>query len=139
MTDTNGRPRPAITRDTAPWWQGLRDRQLLVQRCGQCRAYQHPPEPLCMSCGHDQPDRVPAAGTGRIHSFTVHHEPRIPGFTFPYVVVLVELDEGVRVIGNLEGVEPADVLIGIPVVVGFLDIDDEVTVPVFRPADEGSP
>jgi uncharacterized OB-fold protein len=133
--DWSKRPRPAVTLDTKFWWDGLRAGELRIQRCSACGGLQHPPEPFCPLCGGDDLSWIVARGTGLVHSFVVYHEPRIPGFAYPYVVALVELAEGTRVVANLEEIDPTAVEIDQPVRVTFREIDDELTLPVFVPED----
>jgi hypothetical protein len=86
---------------------------------------------VCPEChGLDQ-DVVELAGTGTVYSYAVLHHPQNPRFTYPVVAVLVDLDEGVRLVSNLIGVEPADVRIGMPVRVMFEATDDDLAAPVF--------
>jgi len=75
-----------------------------------------------------------SAGRGRVYSFVVYHEPRLPGFEYPYVVAVIELDEGVRLIANVVGVEPARLRIGQPVRVAFHRIEEGLTLPAFVPS-----
>jgi acyl dehydratase len=95
---------------------------------------------MCPRCG--EPQRPPggdagyavAAGTGRVYSYVVHHHPPVPGKTLPFVVALVELPEGVRMVGELLGVRPDQVRVGLPVQAEFVRVDDELTLPAWRPA-----
>jgi uncharacterized OB-fold protein len=77
---------------------------------------------------------VRASGRGTIHSFVVAHHPRIPPFAYPNVIVLVELEEGTRLVSRLVGVAPDRVAIGMPVEVDFEVVDPELTLHLFRPA-----
>jgi uncharacterized OB-fold protein len=131
--DWSKRSRPVVTLDTQFWWDGLKARELRIQRCGACGVLQHPPEPFCAACGGDKQEWIASQGSGEVFSFVVYHEPKIPGFAYPYVVALVELDEGTRVVANLEGIAPAEVKIGLKVKVEFRDCDAELTLPVFVP------
>jgi uncharacterized OB-fold protein len=88
---------------------------------------------MCPACGAEKQDWVVAAGRGTVFSYVVHHHPKVPGHEPPFVVALVELEEGVRMLGNLVDADPADVRIGLPVEVAFTRIDDEVTLPDWRP------
>jgi uncharacterized OB-fold protein len=96
-----------ITADTAFFWAGVEAGELRIQRCGECRALRHPPGPACPACGATKPEYAVAAGNGRIHSFVVHHHPPIPGRREPFVVALVDLAEGVRMVGEYRGRRPA--------------------------------
>src|SRR5262245_47044041 len=109
------RPRPAISDDTRFFWEGVGRGELLIQRCAACRALRHPPRPMCPACRSVEWDAVRASGRGRVHSYVVPHHPRLPAFPDRYVVALVDLDEGTRLVTNLVDVAPEDVRIGMPV------------------------
>lgn len=123
------RPRPSVNQDNAFFWEGVAAGELRVQRCAQCRRLRHPAQPACRECGSLDWDWIVATGRGEVFSFVVHHHPRLPGFEPPYVVALVELDEGVRMVGEVVGVDRDAVVIGLPVEVVFTAVDDELTVP----------
>lgn len=133
------RPRPAVNRDNAFFFEGARQHRLLIQRCASCAVLRHPPGPCCPECGSLEWDTVEAAGHGHVYSFVVNHHPRHPAFDSPYLVAVVELAEGTRLITNLTGVAPDDVTIGMAVVLDWLDADPEPTLPVFRPAPTEAP
>jgi uncharacterized OB-fold protein/acyl dehydratase len=130
------RPRPAVNRDNAFWFEAAREHRLVIQRCTSCGELRHPPAPCCPSCRSFDWDTVESTGRGIVHSFVVNHHPRTPGFDYPHVVVLVELAEGVRLIANVTGMLPDEVRIGQPVELGWLDADPELTLPVFKPVKE---
>lgn len=135
MSDPAGRiPRPGITHDNRFFWDGLRERRLRIQRCSACHHLQHPPAPMCTACHAFELDAIDASGQGTVHSFVVVEHPRIPPFAYPNVVVLVELAEGTRLVSRLLGAAPEEVAIGMPVVVDFERVDEELTLPCFRPA-----
>jgi uncharacterized OB-fold protein len=126
--------RPVVSRDTAFFWEGTRSSELRVQCCAKCGALRHPPGPMCPSCGSAATgDYVVVAGTGEVYSYVVHHHPPVPGKRLPLVIALVQLPEGVRMVGELRGVKPDRVRIGFPVQVDFVRIDDELTLPAWRP------
>ena len=131
------RPRPAINDDTRFFWEGASRGELLIQRCSSCGALRHPPGPMCPRCRSTEWDTLRASGRGRVYSFVVHHHPPVPGFRLPYVVALVELEEGTRLVANLVDVEPGAVVIGMPVEVRFVEVDADLTVPAFRRAEGG--
>lgn len=125
--------RPAINSDTAYFWEGARAGELRIQRCGQCGLLRHPPGPMCPECAATKPTYLVSEGLGEVYSYTVHHHPPVPGKQLPLVVALVELDEGVRVLAEMPGVDPDDVHVGMAVEVGFHEVDDELTLPHWRP------
>lgn len=86
--------------------------------------------PTCRSTAHEW---IPVTGTGTIYSFALLHHPQHPAFSYPVLAVLVDLDEGVRLVSNLVDVEPADVVIGMRVEVTFVPTANDMAVPVFKP------
>ncbi|MFD8687512.1 bifunctional MaoC family dehydratase N-terminal/OB-fold nucleic acid binding domain-containing protein [Streptomyces sp. NPDC059651] len=133
------RPRPAVNRDNAFFFEGARRHRLLIQRCTGCAALRHPPGPCCPGCGSLEWDTVEATGHGHVYSFVVNHHPRHPAFDSPYLVAVVELAEGTRLITNLTGIAADEVTVGMPVVLDWLDADPDLTLPVFRPAPTEAP
>jgi len=131
-TEAGARPRPATNEDTAFFWEGAARGELLIQRCASCGTLRHPPRPACPSCRSLEWDTQRAGGRGTVHSYVVHHHPPVPGFEPPYVVVLVELEEGTRLVSNLVDADPSEVSIGMPVEVEFVRVDDELTLPLFK-------
>ena len=131
-TRSADRPRPAIDQDTSFFWEGAKKGELLIQRCVSCGTLRHPPRPACAACRSLEWDTQRASGRGTVHSYVVHHHPQVPGFEPPYAVVLVELEEGTRLVSNLVGVDPSEVTIGMPVEVTFERIDDDLTLPLFK-------
>jgi uncharacterized protein len=124
--------RPVVSRDTAFFWDGTAAGELRIQRCGNCGTLRHPPGPMCPACGAARPEYVVAAGTGEVYSYVVQHHPPVPGKQLPIVVALVQLTEGVRMVGELLGVSPERVRTGLPVRVEFVRIDDTLTLPAWR-------
>ncbi len=124
--------RPVVSRDTAFFWEGTAAGELRIQRCGGCGALRHPPGPMCPACGAANPEYAVAAGTGEVYSYVVQHHPPVPGKKLPIVVALVQLAEGVRMVGELLGVGPERVRIGLPVRVDFVRVDDDLTLPAWR-------
>ncbi|WP_308203454.1 bifunctional MaoC family dehydratase N-terminal/OB-fold nucleic acid binding domain-containing protein [Lentzea californiensis] len=121
--------RPSVNRDTEYFWEGTRLGELRIQRCGGCGLLRHPPGPMCPECGAIKPKYLVSEGYGVVYSYVVHHHPQVPGKQTPFVIALVELDEGVRMLGELDG-EPS---VGLPVEVVFTKVDDELTMPSWRP------
>ncbi|MEU4091203.1 OB-fold domain-containing protein [Streptomyces sp. NPDC026673] len=130
--DRPRRPRPVVNRDNAGYWEGVERHELLIQRCSSCGTLRLPWLPGCNSCGSGAWDTLPACGRGTVFSHVVVHHPPFPAFDPPYAVALVELAEGVRVLGGVVGVPYEKVRIGMPVTLEFRHADGEPAVPVFR-------
>jgi hypothetical protein len=124
--------RPVVTADTAFFWDGTARGELRIQRCGGCGALRHPPGPMCPACGDDKPEYLLAAGTGEVYSYVVHHHPPVPGHQAPFVIALVQLTEGVRMVGELLGADPDQVRVGMPVRAEFVKVDSDLTLPCWR-------
>ena len=124
-------PRPVLDDDNAPFWLGCRERRLMLQRCRGCSAWRFPPRPRCVSCLSTDVSWEEASGRGEIASYTICHPPVLPAYAerLPYNVVVVRLDEGPHLVSNLLDAEPE---VGLRVVVTFVDVDDELTLPQFQ-------
>jgi uncharacterized OB-fold protein len=130
-------PAPVPGPDDAPYWEGLRQRRLLLQWCSSCGAVRHPPQPRCGRCTSAAHRWEDASGAGTVHTFTVVGTAAHPELAdaVPYVVALVELDEGPRVVSNVVDMNPEDVAIGLRVRVRFDDVGDGVVLPRFVAAE----
>lgn len=127
------RPRPIATKDTACYFEGLERGELLIQRCGSCGRLRHPPQPVCAACGSFELDTVVASGRGVLHSYVVAHHPKMPGFDYPLVIGTIELEEGTRLIAEVQGVDPAAVEIGQRLEAHVTRLDDSLVLPIFWP------
>ncbi len=125
---------PSMSPDTQFFWDGAKAGKLLIQRCGECGALRHPPRPMCPACNSLLWDAIEATGRGTVFSFVMPHHPTYPWFDYPYIVALVELDEGTRVVSNLVEVRPEDASIGMRVEVRFEEFDGGLVLPMFAPA-----
>jgi uncharacterized protein len=128
------RPRPALTLDNRFFFEGAKEHRLLIQRCTNCGTLRHPPRPACGTCRSFDWDTLTASGRGTVYSYVVNHYPQVPAFDYPLVVALVELEEGTRLVANVTGITPGEIAIGMPVVASFEEFDEDLTLPVFRPA-----
>jgi len=128
------RPRPAITQDNAFWFEGARAHTLLIQHCTSCGTLRHPPLPACGVCGSLEWDSVESSGRGTLYSFVVVHYPQVPSFEYPLPIGLIELEEGTRLVANLEGIDHDAIEIGMRLQAEFVDFDEELSLPVFVPA-----
>lgn len=115
--------RPSSSRDTAFFWEGVAKHELRIQRLAD-GSLQHPPVPAVWQDPASPIEYAVASGRGTVFSFVVHHAPKVPGRTLPFVIALVELEEGVRMLGELRGVDPAQVQIGMPVRAIYIDFPD---------------
>ncbi|MEG1340850.1 MAG: OB-fold domain-containing protein [Pseudomonas sp.] len=126
------RPLPGISDDTRFFWEGCAQGQLLIQRCTACSTLRHPPAPVCIKCHSFDWDSVQASGRGSLYSFVVMHYPVVAPFEHPNPIGLIELEEGVRLIAGLVGVEPGQLQIGQRLQVEFQTFDEQQTLPLFR-------
>ena len=128
--------RPMVNRDSAYFWEGTAAGELRIQCCRKCGALRHPPGPACPECGALDRGHTVASGRGTVFSYVVHRHPPVPGKELPIVIALIDLEEGVRMVGEMTGFDPDDLpeqgVIGMPLQVDFTRIDDELTLPVWR-------
>ena len=127
-------PQPAPA--AQPFFDALRERRLVAQRCIRCDTLAHPPRSLCPNCHRADFDWPEMSGRGVVHSYVVTHQAIHPAFAghTPVATVEVALAEGPRLTSNLVDVPPAEVAIGLPVVVAFEQVAPEVVLPLFRRA-----
>ncbi len=127
------RRRPPRGRDNAFFWDGVDAGELRIQRCAGCGELHHPPRPMCHACHSVEWDWVVSSGRGTVHSFVVYHRPIVPPFEAPYVVAVVELEEGTRLVTNVVGVPPGEVHIDMPVECHFDEVEEGFVLPQFYP------
>jgi uncharacterized OB-fold protein len=129
------RPLPFHDNVTRPFWEAAADQRLLYQECPACGNRQFYPRAACARCGAE-PEWREASGRGTVHTFTVIRQFGGPGFkdALPYVVAMIDLDEGVRMMGNVTDVDPDDVRIGLEVEAYFVPATDTIGIPFWRPA-----
>jgi uncharacterized OB-fold protein len=132
MPDSPAPPLPQPDALTHPFWEACRRRVLEVSCCGDCGHLFLPPGPRCPRCWSAELAPRSVSGKGRVYSFAVYRRSYHPALRAPYVVALVELDEGPRLISNLVGCAPEEVRIDMPVRVRFEEIGD-FTLPRFEP------
>jgi len=129
------RPAPFPDHDSAPYWAAAHEGRLVVQRCTRCGAHQLYPRDRCISC-RGPVEWVDASGRGTVYSFTVIRQNHQRPFRdqIPYVVALVDLEEGPRVMTNVVGCDPEDVNIDMPVTATFEAVSDQAGIALFSPA-----
>jgi len=133
---TEPRPIPIPDLDSAAYWEAARRHEFLLQRCSSCERFRFYPRSHCPHCFSGSFQWQHASGRGTIYSFTVIHKAPSAGFRdkLPYVLALIDLVEGVRIMTNVVDCRPNDVEIGMPVEVVFEDINETISLPQFRPA-----
>jgi len=129
------RPIPSPEGLNAEFYAHCARGELRFQRCTECGTWRHLPRYMCARCGSERSTWERSSGRGRVYSWTVTHQAMHPAFAsrVPYAVVVVELEEGVRMVGNLQNLAPADLELGLPVEVVLDRLSDEVALPSFRP------
>lgn len=115
------RPMPTPSPLSQPFWKATKEGRLVIQRCTQCGEYVWTPQMACRKCLTETLEWKQVSGRGTIHTFTVMHRAANPAFKAPYTIVVVDLEEGPRILSDLIGIDPKDVRIGMPVEVSFED------------------
>jgi uncharacterized OB-fold protein len=132
----NSRPVPDVTPETKPYWEAAADGRLLLRECQSCNLTYHYPRALCPDCFSDDVEWIEAAGTGDVYSYSVSESMEgWPESDLPIVVAYVELEEGPRVLTNIDG-SPQNVTIGSRVEVRFADVAEDIAVPIFELVDD---
>ena len=127
-------PLPQPTELSQPYWDACRRGELIVQRCDDCGEHVFIPQVACTRCFSSNLSWVPSRGRGTVYSFTVVHRPQQPDFAVPYVVAIVEMEEGWYTLTNIVGCDPQAVRIDMPVEVDFRAMSDMITLPFFHPS-----
>jgi uncharacterized protein len=124
---------PVVGHDDGYFWNGVAEGKLLLQRCADCGRVRQPPTPMCPNCRSLKTGSQESTGRGTVYSWILSHHPTEPDAE-PRIVVLVDLEEGVRLVSNLIDVELSEVDNGMEVEVCFRTFEGGVTLPQFRPA-----
>jgi uncharacterized protein len=137
MPDAKKKPAPRPSPESAHYWQAARAHRLELPRCNACGKLWFPPSQSCPHCLAADFAWTPVSGVGKVFSFVTYHRVYHPGFAqdVPYVVALVELAEGPRLLTNIVGIPPEAVACDMPVKVVFDDCEEGVSVPKFTPLD----
>lgn len=127
------RPTPAIGRDNAFFWEGVEAGELRIGTCQACGQLHHPPQPICRSCGSTDMGFTVSSGKGVVYSHVTHHYPKLPGVELPHTVLLVELEEGVRLVSEwAAGEAPETTYIGQQVQAAFTKVPGGALRPTFK-------
>ncbi len=135
MTETPRKPKPRPAPESLPYWQAAKEHRLALPKCEDCSQFWFPPSRTCPHCLSTNVSFQNVSGRGKVFSFVTFHRVYRPAFAedVPYVVALVELEEGPRVLTNILGVTHEDVRCEMPVEVVFDDYDEDIAIPKFRP------
>jgi uncharacterized OB-fold protein len=126
---------PPVTETSQPFWDATREKRFLLQWCVDCNLPIWFPREVCPGCMSSALEWRPASGLGVVYTMTVEHKPQNPaiGGGAPYVVALIDLEEGARMMSNVFGCPPDDVYVGMPVRVAWDELSDGRNLPVFEP------
>ncbi len=129
------KPVPQLNADNRPFWEGCREHRLKIPKCSSCGYLRWPPAFLCPKCLSAENEWINACGTGRVYTYAVYHIAPYPAFkeSLPYVVAMVTLEEGPRMMTNIIDCDPAGIYCEMPVEVSWDDITEEISIPRFRP------
>ena len=129
------KPLPHINNYSKPFWEGAKRHELLIQKCKDCKKYVFYPKLVCPFCLSGNLEWIRASGHGKIYSYSVinSYQPKAFADDVPYVIAIIELDEGVRMMSNIVECDPEMVRCDMDVTVVFDDVTEEITLPKFRP------
>jgi uncharacterized protein len=132
------RPVPRVDEESRGYWEACRRHELRIQKCRSCGTLRYYPRAVCPKCLSEDTEWMLASGRGTVYTHTATHQNQAPGFreSLPYVLAYVTLEEGVQMLTNIVDCPPDEVKIGMPVEVTFVDVNDEIAVPFFRPRAE---
>lgn len=138
-TETYNKLVPEPTPHSAPYWEGLNARKLLLQKCRSCGRIRHYPQPMCPGCHSMEVEWIEASGRGAVHSWTITHHPFHAGFLddLPYTLATVDLAEGVHMNAQLRLARSEDLRIGLPVRVALETVKEGLTLPYLVPDKAG--
>ncbi|MER7006069.1 Zn-ribbon domain-containing OB-fold protein [Dactylosporangium sp. NPDC000555] len=130
-------PLPVPSPRTQPFWTAAAGGTLVLQRCPNDASYQWTPQQACIECLSEDLVWEPVSGRGTVYSYSIVRRPQTPAFGVPYVVVIIELEEGPRMLSRLVDVDPESVTIGMPVQVSF-ERHGDLALPLFTRAEQGT-
>lgn len=132
------KPLPQPNPDTKPFWDGCSKHELRFQKCRNCSHVRWPPSIICPMCYTQDTEWIRSGGRGKIYTFVVYHQAFHKAFEndLPYVTAIIELEEGPRLLSNIVGCRPQDVRCGMPLEVTWEDINEEFSLPKFKPIRE---
>ena len=131
------KPLPSPSAETQPYWDGMKEHRLVLQRCARCKQPRHYPRPMCEQCYSLESEWFESTRQGTVHSWTVAHHPFHMGFKreLPYTVVTIDLAEGVRIMASMAGDQGDRLSVDAAVTIGFAHLSDDYVVPTCELAD----
>jgi uncharacterized OB-fold protein len=126
------KPLPFPDTDTQEFWDGTKRRELLVQKCNNGHL-RYPPRPICPECFSQESKWEKMSGKGEVYTFIIVRVSPRPDWEVPYVLAVIKLNEGPRMVSNVIGIKPEDVKIGMKVEVVYEDVTEQFTLPKFKP------
>jgi uncharacterized OB-fold protein len=133
------KPLPVVNEDNAPYWEYAREHQLRMQKCANCGHIRFPVSIVCPRCHSLETKWTRLSGKGKVYSYVIYHQAYHPAYKddIPYVVAIIQLDEGPRMESNITDCRMEDLRVGMPVELYFDDVTEDVSLPKFRPAEGG--
>jgi uncharacterized protein len=135
MSESVKKPKPRPAPESLPYWQAAREHRLALPKCDECNKFWFPPSRTCPHCLSSTFSFQNVSGKGKVFSFVTFHRVYRPAFSedVPYVVALIELDEGPRLLSNIMGISHDEVRCEMRVEAIFDDYDEEISIPKFKP------
>lgn len=130
-----GKPLPGIFEENKPFWDYMKQHEFRVQKCLGCGKLFYPPSMMCPHCQYMESEWVKLSGKAKVYSFIIVRKARHPAFAkeAPYVVAIIETEEGIRYTTNIIGCKPEEVYVDMPVDIVYEDVNDKITLPKFKP------
>lgn len=130
------KPLPVLEPETRPFWEAAARREYMLKRCSSCKQFHYPPQNVCPHCLSSNTVWIRGSGYGKVYSYTITYQGGGPGYAeeVPFVLGIIELDEGVRVWSNVVGIDPKEVKVGMVVEAVFENVAGQgIAIPRFRP------
>ena len=129
------KPLPLPAHESGPFWEGSKKHRLMIQKCAACETHRFPPSVTCAKCGETNSSWVESSGRGKVFSFVTFYRLYHKGWEggLPYVVAVIELEEGARILSNVIDIPVEKVVCDMPVKVVFEDVTENITLPKFSP------
>jgi uncharacterized OB-fold protein len=130
------RPAPWVTRDSTFFWDATKEERFVGQACADCGVLRAPPRPMCPHCRSVRSETRDLSGRGTVYSWVMPRHPVIPGFEETYIVAVIDLEEGIRFVSNVCGIDYDEITPDMPVEVFFEPMEGGYRIPLFRPSTD---